>query len=82
MFLECVWETDKFVLVERKSELDNKNPEATNVDVICKEGLSTVEYQSIETILGGKQNSLCFFFPYIFFKLQWCNIKKQNYDML
>ncbi|KAL7592183.1 hypothetical protein Lser_V15G35319 [Lactuca serriola] len=55
VFLECVWETDKFVLVERKSELDNKNPEATNVDVICKEGLSTVEYQSIETILGAQK---------------------------
>ncbi|CAH1449806.1 unnamed protein product [Lactuca virosa] len=54
VFLECVWETDKFVLVERKSELDNKNPEATNVDVIC-EGLSTVEYQSIETILGAQK---------------------------
>ncbi|KAI3753906.1 hypothetical protein L2E82_25971 [Cichorium intybus] len=54
VFLECVWENDKFILQERKSEPDNKILETTNDDVIC-EGLSTVEYQSIETILGAEK---------------------------
>ncbi|KAD3067396.1 hypothetical protein E3N88_35276 [Mikania micrantha] len=51
VFLECVWKTDKFVLVEKTSEPKNTNPEMVTDDVICQ-GLSTVEYQSIETILG------------------------------
>lgn len=54
VFLECVWENDKFILQERKSEPDNKILETRNDDVIC-EGLSTVEYQSIETILGAEK---------------------------
>lgn len=53
VFLECVWETDKFVLLEKKSEPENTNVEPINEHVIC-ESLATVEYQSIETILGGK----------------------------
>ncbi|KAK9057049.1 hypothetical protein SSX86_024415 [Deinandra increscens subsp. villosa] len=51
VFLECVWETDKFILLEKKSEVESTNPETVNEDVICH-GLSTVEYQSIETVLG------------------------------
>ncbi|KAK1440046.1 hypothetical protein QVD17_05871 [Tagetes erecta] len=51
MFLECVWETDKFVLLEKKSEPENTNAEPIT-DVIVCQGLSTVEYQSFETILG------------------------------
>lgn len=51
VFLECVWETDKFTLLERKSEPENKNPDTTKEDAICR-GSSTVEYQSVETILG------------------------------
>ncbi|KAI3675593.1 hypothetical protein L1987_85183 [Smallanthus sonchifolius] len=51
VFLECVWETDKFVLLEKKNEPENTNPDKINDDVICQ-GLSTVEYESIETTLG------------------------------
>nr|GEU90769.1 hypothetical protein [Tanacetum cinerariifolium] len=51
IYLECVWETDKFILLERKSEPDNKSPDTIKEDVACQ-GSSRVEYQSVETILG------------------------------
>ncbi|KVH87481.1 hypothetical protein Ccrd_025262 [Cynara cardunculus var. scolymus] len=50
VFLECVWETDKFVLLERKSE-----PEIIKDDVIFQ-GSSTVQYQTVETILGENKS--------------------------
>ncbi|KAI3770579.1 hypothetical protein L6452_01717 [Arctium lappa] len=56
VFLECIWETDKFVLLERKSEPENKNPEIIKDDVVFQ-GPSTVEYQTIETILGENRSA-------------------------
>lgn len=53
IYLECVWETDRFILLERKTEPESKNPETIKDDIICQSS-STVEYQSIEVILGGK----------------------------
>ncbi|KAI7727235.1 hypothetical protein M8C21_004223 [Ambrosia artemisiifolia] len=51
VYLECVWETDKFVLFEKQIEPDNTNPETINDAVVCQAS-STLEYESIETILG------------------------------
>ncbi|XP_076935617.1 uncharacterized protein LOC143602371 [Bidens hawaiensis] len=56
LFLECVWETDKFVLLEKTIEPENTNPETVNDDVIVCQSSSTVEYESIETILGVVDN--------------------------
>ncbi|GJT47946.1 hypothetical protein Tco_0974103 [Tanacetum coccineum] len=55
IYLECVWETDKFILLERKSEPDNKSPDTIKEDVVCR-GSSKVEYQSVETILGENKS--------------------------
>ncbi|XP_076888088.1 uncharacterized protein LOC143538402 [Bidens hawaiensis] len=57
VFLECVWDTDKFVLLEKKIKPDHTNHETMANDdvVICQES-SAVEYESIETILGVLDN--------------------------
>ncbi|KAM0063492.1 hypothetical protein Hdeb2414_s0003g00091521 [Helianthus debilis subsp. tardiflorus] len=49
--LECVWGTDKFVLLEKMIEAENTNSETVNDGVVCQ-GSSIVEYESIETTLG------------------------------
>nr|XP_043621071.1 uncharacterized protein LOC122592821 [Erigeron canadensis] len=54
VFLECIWETDKFILLERKSEPENKLP-GTIENGVVTQGLSAVEYQSIEIILGDNE---------------------------
>ncbi|KAJ0870191.1 hypothetical protein HanRHA438_Chr11g0497581 [Helianthus annuus] len=51
VYLECVWETDKFVLLETMIEAENTNSETVNDGVVCQ-GSSIVEYESIETTLG------------------------------
>ncbi|XP_076885639.1 uncharacterized protein LOC143535202 [Bidens hawaiensis] len=58
LFLECVWESDKFVLLEKTIEPENTNPEMLNDDVIVCQESSAVEYESIETILGVVDNKL------------------------
>nr|XP_043618749.1 uncharacterized protein LOC122590638 [Erigeron canadensis]XP_043618750.1 uncharacterized protein LOC122590638 [Erigeron canadensis] len=54
VFLECIWETDKFILLEQKSEPENKLPGTIENDVVAQ-GLSAVEYQSFEIILGDNK---------------------------
>ncbi|KAI7727244.1 hypothetical protein M8C21_033372 [Ambrosia artemisiifolia] len=54
VYLECVWETDKFVLFEKQIEPENTNPETINDAVVCQAS-STLEYESIETILGDNK---------------------------
>ncbi|XP_076935619.1 uncharacterized protein LOC143602374 [Bidens hawaiensis] len=56
VFLECVWETDKFMLLEKTIEPENTNPETVNYNVIVCQGSSAVEYKRIETILGVVDN--------------------------
>lgn len=52
ILLDCVWETDKFVLHERstncKTERVGKNVGEISI------GPSAIQYQSIEVLLGGK----------------------------
>uniref|UniRef100_A0A5B6Z3F1 Nucleolus and neural progenitor protein-like N-terminal domain-containing protein n=1 Tax=Davidia involucrata TaxID=16924 RepID=A0A5B6Z3F1_DAVIN len=52
--LECVWETDKFVLFERinKNEIKNQDKDLGE-DVSL--GASAIQYQSIEALLGGDE---------------------------
>lgn len=52
VYLECVWETDKFVLIERIKEPGNKDRVMDVEEDVCR-GASSVQYQSIETLLGG-----------------------------
>lgn len=61
--LECVWETDKFVLVER---IETKNREGDPRENISL-GTSTIQYQSIKTLLAGEQKQLLFSFPLLSF---------------
>nr|GMC50582.1 uncharacterized protein LOC109181972 [Ipomoea batatas] len=51
-FLECIWETDKYRLIERKggSEVENQEKK-TKEDPACIE-TSKIQYQSVEIFLG------------------------------
>nr|GLL18400.1 uncharacterized protein LOC109181972 [Ipomoea trifida] len=51
-FLECIWETDKYRLIERKggSEVENQEKK-TKEDAACIE-TSKIQYQSVEIFLG------------------------------
>ncbi|CAK9150265.1 unnamed protein product [Ilex paraguariensis] len=49
--LECGWETDKFVLVERINKSESKYREK-NIGEDISLGESTIQYQSIEVLLG------------------------------
>lgn len=55
--LECVWDTDKFVLVERmdKCEIDFQEGDAGGE---VRVGDNAVRYQTIEAFLGGKYSSI------------------------
>lgn len=74
VYLDCVWKTDKFVLLENISEHVETNQDAILRDVYPG-GASTVQYECIETLLGDtvdqsftceqgssdiKGNNLCF----------------------
>jgi len=62
VILECVWESDKFILLERKSKRENASPiedSGGNVSVQA----SAVNYESIESCLGGKNLDDVFLFP-------------------
>lgn len=52
VLLDCVWETDKFILREIstncKTERQEKNVREISI------GPSAIQYQSIEVLLGGK----------------------------
>lgn len=58
--LECVWETDKFVLHERVNEPSNKDSDVDKREEAVSFGVSAVQYQSIDMVLGGK------FFQFLF----------------
>lgn len=49
--LECIWQTDKYVLVERTSENEMNNPEDEHGDVLPSS--SKIQYENIEAFLGG-----------------------------
>lgn len=51
VYLECVWEADKFVLIERINEPENKD-QVMDVGEDLSRGASAIQYQSIETLLG------------------------------
>ncbi|KAF5727971.1 hypothetical protein HS088_TW21G00111 [Tripterygium wilfordii] len=50
--LDCVWKTDKFVLVERMSKSDHERQDAALGDDLSR--TSTVKYSSIESFLGDE----------------------------
>ncbi|CAI9088455.1 OLC1v1022787C1 [Oldenlandia corymbosa var. corymbosa] len=52
--LECVWGTDKFVLVEKVNESETKSKEKCGEDVSI--GASTIQYRSVEVLLGDNDN--------------------------
>lgn len=59
--LECVWESDKFVLHERthKSEIASHDVE---IEEKTSTQASSVRYESIESFLGGKTiHGICSF---------------------
>lgn len=60
VYLDCVWKTDKFVLLENISEHVETNQDAILRDVYPG-GASTVQYECIETLLGdtGSQGFSC-----------------------
>ncbi|XP_059662511.1 uncharacterized protein LOC132308442 isoform X2 [Cornus florida] len=49
--LECVWQIDKYVLLERVSKNESKNQDKDLGDGVSQ-GTSAIRYQSIETLLG------------------------------
>ena len=61
--LECVWEADKFVLLERIKKIKMKNLDGDPREDVSL-GTSTIQYQSIEALLAGEQNNYCSLFPF------------------
>lgn len=59
VYLECVWEADKFVLIETINEPENKD-QVMDVGEDLSLGGSAIQYQSIETLLGGNYPWVCF----------------------
>jgi len=51
--LECVWKSDKFVLLERAHKSKTGSQDGDLIEDISL-GASAVKYQSIESFLGGK----------------------------
>ncbi|KAA8526957.1 hypothetical protein F0562_008814 [Nyssa sinensis] len=52
--LECVWETDKFVLFERTNKNEIKNQDKDLGEDVSL-GASAIKYQRIEVLLGGDE---------------------------
>nr|GMD46357.1 uncharacterized protein LOC109181972 [Ipomoea batatas] len=50
-FLECIWETDKYRLIEKKGASDVENQEKKSKEDACIE-TSKIKYQSVEIFLG------------------------------
>lgn len=59
--LECIWQTDKYVLVEKMNGSESKSQEDDGEDV--SQGTSAVQYQSIEVLLGGNNRPVILFHP-------------------
>ena len=68
--LECVWKSDKFILIERKHEYESENQGEDSGGNVSIEA-SAVNYDSIELVLGGKNHDvllfLLFHLHFIFF---------------
>lgn len=63
--LECVWESDKFVLLERthKSEISSHDGDLEENFSIQA---ASVQYQRLNSFLGGKiVHVMCFFVSYV-----------------
>uniref|UniRef100_M1B3C8 Uncharacterized protein n=1 Tax=Solanum tuberosum TaxID=4113 RepID=M1B3C8_SOLTU len=52
IFLECIWESDKYILVERQNQKDVGSQEKEVGEDVSVEA-SKVQYESIELFLGG-----------------------------
>lgn len=52
VLLECRWQTDKYVLVEKINENQNHSQRA-DIGEAVPLGASAVQYKSIEVLLGG-----------------------------
>lgn len=52
VLLECVWQTDKYVLVERTNGSETQN-QGKDIEEYVPSGTSAVHYHSIEVLLGG-----------------------------
>nr|GMD39722.1 uncharacterized protein LOC109181972 [Ipomoea batatas] len=50
-FLECIWETDKYRLIEKKGESEVENQEKKIKEDACIE-TSKIKYQSVEIFIG------------------------------
>ena len=50
--LECIWQTDKYILVEKMNESESKTQGKDGREDVSQ-GASPVQYQSIEVLLGG-----------------------------
>lgn len=53
-FLECIWETDKYRLIERKGASEIENQEKKIKEDACVEA-SKIKYQSVEIFLGDDE---------------------------
>ncbi|XP_060186867.1 uncharacterized protein LOC132616473 isoform X2 [Lycium barbarum] len=54
VFLECIWESDKYVLVERLNEKDVGSQEKETGEDVSVEA-SKIQYESIEIFLGDEE---------------------------
>ena len=76
--LECVWETDKFVLIERIKKIGMKNQDGDPRENISLE-TSTIQYQSIKALLAGEQNNYCSLFPSL--SSRFCSCGKVSFKL-
>lgn len=65
VMLECVWQTDKYVLVERTYESESNIQEKHGQGDVSLNA-SQIQYQSIEALLGGKATLKSFLLSSIF----------------
>ena len=65
--LECIWKTDKFVLIESSGRVNKLHQDESLETVQPLE--TSIKYQSIDTFLGGIHQpnlTLCIFSPHFF----------------
>jgi len=66
IFLECIWESDKYILVERQNQKDVGSQEKEVGEDVSVEA-SKVQYESIELFLGGNHEPQFLFYCLVFF---------------
>lgn len=59
-FLECVWQTDKYLLVERTNTSESESQEKGIVEDVSLRS-SKILYENIEVLLGGNSRPKWFF---------------------